>query len=504
MTKKHLNHLPWYIILTIIILIFGLFLRLYQLSSPSLWMDEGYSLNAAFAILARGVPILDSGYPYWGAFPYTYLLAGIIKIFGLNLFFLRLPGVLVGSLFILVFYYIVKKLFNRFTGILSAIFVGFSFWQIAWSRQIRMYIFVELFVWLSIYFFWKLITKKNNQKLLWSLLFLLVATVFHPVALLLLPVYFFFWFKYFPSQHRKIGLLLLIASPIFLEVLHYIFPNNIFSPLNLIKNNLVFHFYLPSFLEFFAHSWPIFSLLTIVGSIWLYINQKSKQALPFLLIIFLLPFIIFSFFFKSLIFRYLFVFTPVLFIIPAVFIVEIYQQTKSPTKKIIFFLAVLLPLFLTKELILIPQSFFALESSPESSTKSYLSYTPQPDFAAAYQIISSKIKPETVIVSAYPQFNKIYLNQPGYWLAFDYLGGQNPSRYILADQHEIYANSPVINNLEELKKISSEKEIYVLYDQMARDRLDPDLINYIETNFKLVFQKSTNRYSIIYLYQKSD
>lgn len=499
MKKKIFNQHSFLIIIPIII---GLSLRLSHLSSPSLWMDEGYTLNAALSILTKGIPVLDSGTNYWGAFPHTYLLAGIVKIFGLNLFFLRLPGVLVGTLFIFIFYYIVKKLFNRFTGILAAFFVGFSFWQIAWSRQIRMYIFVEFFAWLSIYFFWKLITKKNYQNLLWSILFLSIATIFHPVALLLLPVYFLFWLIYFPSQHKKLGLLLLIASPIFLEVLHYIFPNNIFSPLNLIKNNLAFNFYLPSYLEFFAHSWPIFSILTIIGSIWLFTNKKINHSHLFLLLIFFLPFVIFSFFFKNLIFRYLFIFTPALFIIPAIFIEKIYQQIKSPTKKITFFLAVLLSLFLTKELILIPQSFYALESSPISSTKTYLSYTPQPDFASGYAKIKSNLQAEDIVISAYPHLTKIYLNQPGYWLAFDYLGNNNSDKYIGSSGREIYANAPTINNLEELRKLSSTKKTYILYDQMARDRLDPALLEYIEKNYSLLWQSETNRYSRIYLFSQ--
>ncbi|MFZ5392046.1 MAG: glycosyltransferase family 39 protein [Patescibacteria group bacterium] len=489
-------------ILIIIILILALSLRLYQLSSPSLWMDEGYTLNAALSILTKGIPVLDSGANYWGAFPHTYLLAGVIKIFGLDLFFLRLPSVIVGTLFILVFYYIVKKLFNRFTGILAAIFVGFSFWQIAWSRQIRMYIFVELFAWLSVYFFWKLITLKNTKDLLRSILFLSIATIFHPVALLLIPIYFLFWLIYFPSQHKKPGLLLLIFAPIFLEVLHFFLPQTIFSPINLIKNNLAFNFYLPSFLEFFAHSWPIFSILTIVGSIWLFTNKKADRPHIFILLIFLLPFIIFSFFFKNLIFRYLFIFTPILFIISAILIEKIYLQIKSATVKIIFFLAVLLSLFLTKELILIPQSFYALESSPISSTKTYLSYTPQPDFAAGYAKIKSNLQAEDIVISAYPNLTKIYLNQPGYWLAFDYLGKNNPDKYVGSSGREIYANAPTINNLEELKKLSSTKKTYILYDQMARDRLEPALLEYIEKNYSLLWQSEINRYSHLYLFSQ--
>lgn len=55
----------WFIILILGIFIFwGGFLRLHNLGVQSLWIDEGYTINAAQGVLDHGYPILDSGLSY--------------------------------------------------------------------------------------------------------------------------------------------------------------------------------------------------------------------------------------------------------------------------------------------------------------------------------------------------------------------------------------------------------------------------------------------------------
>src|SRR3989338_5633022 len=65
---------------------YGLFLRVYGLGEQSLWIDEGYTINASQAILERGIPQLDSGKMYSGWMLSTYMTAGAMKVFGFDPF----------------------------------------------------------------------------------------------------------------------------------------------------------------------------------------------------------------------------------------------------------------------------------------------------------------------------------------------------------------------------------------------------------------------------------
>ena len=57
----------------IIILLFALFLRVYALGQPGMWVDETISGIASREILEKGVPVFDSGASYIRAYVFHYL-----------------------------------------------------------------------------------------------------------------------------------------------------------------------------------------------------------------------------------------------------------------------------------------------------------------------------------------------------------------------------------------------------------------------------------------------
>src|SRR3990167_6263170 len=93
---KSLKSPKWLIFLFILILIWGFYLRIYQLDYQSYWLDESFTVNAALEILEKGYPILDSGYKYYGGLINTYLTAGFIKILGYSPFATRINSVFWG------------------------------------------------------------------------------------------------------------------------------------------------------------------------------------------------------------------------------------------------------------------------------------------------------------------------------------------------------------------------------------------------------------------------
>ena len=139
-------------IVLIVIVLFGLFLRVYDLGEQSIWIDESYTINAALAVHENGVPLLDSGKYYWRGVLSTYLISFFL-LFGINEFNARIVSVLFGTLFIIGGYFLGREFHSKRAGLIMSFLLAFSYWQIAWSRQARMYIQLTFFFgWLYCFF----------------------------------------------------------------------------------------------------------------------------------------------------------------------------------------------------------------------------------------------------------------------------------------------------------------------------------------------------------------
>lgn len=81
--------------LLFLIILGGSFLRLFQLSQQSYWMDEGYTINAIISQLEHGTrgfaSVLDSGHTYFCPL-YCTPTALITQFLGQNPFTYRLLG----------------------------------------------------------------------------------------------------------------------------------------------------------------------------------------------------------------------------------------------------------------------------------------------------------------------------------------------------------------------------------------------------------------------------
>ena len=146
------------IIFLSLIILFGVFFRFYQLGNQSYWMDEGYTINAVISGAQNGysggASILDSGGKYFCPL-YCYPTQIISQAIGQNAIAYRLLSAIFGVIFILLAFFITKIIFkNNAAALLTAFFVSFSYWQIAWSRQARWYTMLEVFFWLAFLFFY--------------------------------------------------------------------------------------------------------------------------------------------------------------------------------------------------------------------------------------------------------------------------------------------------------------------------------------------------------------
>lgn len=120
-----------YIFFGLIVLI-AVFFRFYKLDSipPSASLDEASIGYNAYSILQTGAdeygnkfPLLLRAYDDWRPSLYAYLVIPFIKIFGLSIFAVRLPSVILSVLTVISTYFLTVKIFENF----SKFSVSFNF-----------------------------------------------------------------------------------------------------------------------------------------------------------------------------------------------------------------------------------------------------------------------------------------------------------------------------------------------------------------------------------------
>lgn len=131
----------------LIIIVIAFSLRFINLGSipPGLnWDEVSHGYNS--------YSILKTGYDEWGQFLpitnfraygdyplplYMYLTMPFIAIFGLSEFTIRIPSALLGSLTVIVIYFLSKEIFkNKYAALLSAFLLAISPWTVLSSRQV--------------------------------------------------------------------------------------------------------------------------------------------------------------------------------------------------------------------------------------------------------------------------------------------------------------------------------------------------------------------------------
>lgn len=135
----------------LLIIILALVLRFYKLDTnpPGLYWDEAVFGYDAYSVLKTGkdqhgefLPLFFESFGDWKLPIYHYLLVPSIAVFGLNEFAVRFPSALLGTLTVIVFYFLIKKLLedNPTQGsaqaipALSTLMLAISPWHIQFSR----------------------------------------------------------------------------------------------------------------------------------------------------------------------------------------------------------------------------------------------------------------------------------------------------------------------------------------------------------------------------------
>lgn len=491
--RLNLNHIA-----LLLLTIFGFILRIYNLGYQSLWFDEGYTINAARAILNKGFPILPSGFFYYRGLLNTALVALSMSIFGITEFSARLPSVFFGVITIPLIYFFVRKLFDNKTALSTAFLITFSIVEIAWSRQARMYQQLQFFYILSLYFFYNFTQEQNSRNLIIFITSTISAILSHELGFSLILVYILYpLIKNIRNVRSYLKPKLLLSKPIFpllfigvtLLILGEVFFG-LFSTTWQTRVN-----YFPNYLWYIQQYFFIIAYFAVVGIV--IILRKDYKVALFLGLATTIPIYFVSFHVKLLAFRYIYFLLPLLFILfsnTALYISILVPRLKlRAILSSVLLMAILLLTVISSGFNFIPKSEYDLE------------YTaPQPDFKQAYSFINDNSEKQEIVIDTWPAIGSFYLDRPpDYWLGFDITGqGEN---YCIGEFNtvEIYTKTPCIEDLAKLRRIVEENSSgWLIVDGLAILRLPSDIVGFIEQNLIYCEQGSKqSRSGIIKVYR---
>jgi len=189
-------------ILIIVILFLGFLLRIYDLSAESLWMDECDSIR----IIRTGLSGIFT-YSTNSVNPplYFIILHFWVRLCGESEFTLRFPSVIFGVLSIIMIYKVGSKIFNKKTGLLSALLLTLSLFHIQYSQEARDYSLMVLLALVSMYFFIALLRGVKTARLAGYIIssILLMYTHFYGLFIILVQnIYFVSTFMVMKEKYK--------------------------------------------------------------------------------------------------------------------------------------------------------------------------------------------------------------------------------------------------------------------------------------------------------------
>lgn len=138
-----------YSVALLAIVLIGTFLRVYQLGAQSIWFDEAFSVWISKMGLLQIVQLTaaDVHPPF-----YYFILHYWMGVFRDSEFAVRLLSAVFGILAIPVIYLVGRQLFDEEVGLLSALILALSSFNIQYSQETRMYTLMVLLALASMYF----------------------------------------------------------------------------------------------------------------------------------------------------------------------------------------------------------------------------------------------------------------------------------------------------------------------------------------------------------------
>jgi 4-amino-4-deoxy-L-arabinose transferase-like glycosyltransferase len=467
----------------------GAFLRLYDLGSQSLWIDEGYSINAAAAVKDKGIPLLESGEWYLKGVLDVYSIALSSSLLGFdpnNPWSARLPAAILGSLSILAVYIFSKKLFKSdAVSLASSIFMALWTWEIAWSRQARGYAGMQLFLMCAFYCFYCFYETGKRKYLAKGFAVFAVAALFHPAAfVMIVPLMLFLAIDAVrKGNYRDPKIISLYSGMVAICVI-------LFALLAPKPFDFGFTHVLALYL---MNTYPILVLSAAGALVWVIWSKRERIEIIFLSSFIVIPLIVLSVYWHSVETRYLLSAFPLLLVLSSVFFFKAIRVLARSIK--------------IKDVLLVSSASVVIAAGAQytyltiypPSEYSLGAGAPQPDFEGAYNHIKTLLKERDIVVSPYSHLSKIYLGDRGYWLMISLLRREDEITAHLARGKDYYTGAPMIADAAGLKEIMSKKSGFLVLDALAWKRLSSDKTGIIAKYGKIVYVSGeTSKKIIVY------
>ncbi len=177
------------IFIIIILVIAGFYFRYTGIVKQlSYWNDESHAAIYARGLVEEGRAVNPAGGTTGLYQSALYAVTAVsFKLFGVSEFTGRLPSVLAGTALILLVYYVTKKMLDDRIALFASAITSFSQTQLAWSTQLRPYIWLELCA-VGVIYFCYLHIQHRRRFLDWYLLYAFIFTgisfFFHTTGLM--------------------------------------------------------------------------------------------------------------------------------------------------------------------------------------------------------------------------------------------------------------------------------------------------------------------------------
>jgi 4-amino-4-deoxy-L-arabinose transferase-like glycosyltransferase len=477
--------LDFYLVVILLLTLWGFILRIYALGYQSLWNDEAELLNAASGILDHGLPILPSGHFYERAILNTNIIAFSFTLFGTNEFAARLPSVIFGTLTIPLVFLFAKRVGNEKIALIAATITAFSMLEIAWSRQARMYQELQFFYILSLYLFYRFIETKSKWGLALTVLSTICAILSHRLGfalILIFPLYAFllnirnikgFLSREFLLQRKSLVFIIFI---LFLTAGLLVLGQTMFGVFSIVLNkagNIHLHYCL----WYVVSTLPLISIGAVAGAV--ICHKENRRASLFLILSIVVPSYFISFHLGGYGYRHLYFLLPIIFVLFSHAVIRLNDLIpRLVAKRILSLLFAVIILGLT----LYSSSFVF---APQ---RVYYHFDPtiqMPDFKRAYAFVEENRSEDDILIDAWPVVGIIYSSKtPDYCLIPWYVETTEKG-----ELRETFTGVPYIRNLGMLKAITEENEKgWLVLDTFAwnslrhgiRDLIDQNLIRYEE------------------------
>ena len=469
----------------------GGYVRFHQLGAQSFWIDEAFSTAHAQAIVSHGYPLLDTGEVSWSYFPAHYLMAlGLVLTDDLQAG-ARLFSALAGTLACLAFFQLNWQLTrSKSQALLATLLLTFSTYEIAWSRQARGYLLLQLCGIVSIGCYLSFLREPRAGRLVGALAAAALCPLLHPagyvfpLALLLLTapelVRQHAWRAWFRAAPRRMawGATLVLLLLGFAWAVHFtnadprLLVRHLLGPAAGQGYGLVYLRFLHSILG--ATLW--WSLAGAIAGVWLYprrvVPLLAAVAAYFYLIALRNP---------LMHYRYLLPIIPFLLCLAALGAHSLTVYLWHRKTRVGRGLAIALG-----------AAFLVAAGTMDWNVRPYEKYylgatEPQPEWRAAYARIQEDLASRDAVaggragasvpvtISAFPVFHDLYLGRQGekYFLPVSLTGWADD-----VPAHASYARAQTVHSMAELAALKG----YIILDEMGLTMLcDARIQEYLQS-----------------------